>query len=64
MTPVGLTADGGITYGMTGMFAEIFDNLQVSLVNHILVIDFCSSFCIMAMGFSAMFTFQLDNTKR
>ena len=64
MTPVGLTADGGITYGMTGMFAEIFDNLQVSLVNHILVIDFCSSYGIMAMGFSAMFTFQLDNTKR
>ena len=37
MKPVGLTADGGITYGMTGMFAEIFDNLQVSLISHILV---------------------------
>ena len=46
MKPVGLTADGGITYGMTGMFAEIFDNLQVSLINHILVIDFGSSYII------------------
>ena len=43
MTPVGLTADGGITYGMTGMFAEILDNLQVSLINHTLVIGFGSS---------------------
>ena len=33
MKPVGLTADGGITYVMTGMFAEIFDNLQVSRIN-------------------------------
>ena len=42
MKSVGLMADGGITYGMTGMFAEIFDNLQVSLIKHILVIDFIS----------------------
>ena len=33
MKPVGQTADGSITYGMTGMFAEIFDNLQVSRIN-------------------------------
>ena len=43
MKPVGLTTDGRMTYGMTGMFAEIFDNLQVSLINHILVIVFGSS---------------------
>ena len=46
MKPVGLTTDSGITYGMTGMFAEIFHNLQVSLINHILVIDFGSSYII------------------
>ena len=42
MKPAGLSADGSITYGMTGMFAEIFNNLQVGLINHILVIDFGS----------------------
>ena len=33
MKPVGRTADGSITYEMAGMFAEIFDNLQVSRIN-------------------------------
>ena len=36
MTPTGLSADGSIKYEMTGMFAEIFNNLQVSFINHIL----------------------------
>ena len=43
MTPTGLSVDGSIKYEMTGMFAEILDNLQVSLINHSLVIDFGSS---------------------
>ena len=43
MTPTGLSADGSIKYGMTGMFAELLDNLQVSLINHTLAIDFGSS---------------------
>ena len=43
MTPSGLGTDGSIKYEMTGMFAEILDNLQVSLINHTLVIDFVSS---------------------
>jgi hypothetical protein len=30
MIPVGFTADGRMTYKMTGFFAEVFDNLQVS----------------------------------
>ena len=43
MTPTGLSADGSMKYEMTGMFAEILDNLQVSLINHTLVIGFGSS---------------------
>ena len=30
MIPVGFSADGSMTYRMTGFFAEVFDNLQVS----------------------------------
>ena len=30
MIPAGFTADGRITYKMTGFFAEVFDNLQVN----------------------------------
>ena len=30
MIPVGFTADGSMKYTMTGFFAEVFDNLQVS----------------------------------
>ena len=30
MIPAGFTADGRMTYKMTGFFAEVFDNLQVS----------------------------------
>ena len=30
MIPAGLGADGIMTYRMTGLFAEVFDNLQVS----------------------------------
>ena len=29
MIPLGPNADGAMTYKMTGMFAEVFDNLQV-----------------------------------
>ena len=30
MNPTGFTADGSMKYKMTGYFAEVFDNLQVS----------------------------------
>ena len=30
MIPAGFTADGSITYTMTGLMPEVFDNLQVS----------------------------------
>ena len=30
MIPAGFSADGSMTYRMTGLFAEVFDNLQVS----------------------------------
>ena len=30
MIPVGTTADGILKYRMTGFFADVFDNLQVS----------------------------------
>ena len=30
MNPTGFTADGIMKYTMTGLFAEVFDNLQVS----------------------------------
>ena len=30
MIPVGFTDDGSMTFRMTGFFAEVFDNLQVS----------------------------------
>jgi hypothetical protein len=30
MIPAGLDTDGKMTYRMTGFFAEVFDNLQVS----------------------------------
>ena len=30
MNPAGFTADGIMKYTMTGLFAEVFDNLQVS----------------------------------
>ena len=30
MIPVGFTADGSMKYTITGFFAEVFDNLQVS----------------------------------
>ena len=36
MTPTGLSADGSIKYGMTGMFAEILDNLQVKVFSNII----------------------------
>ena len=29
MIPVGFTDNGNMTFGMTGFFAEVFDNLQV-----------------------------------
>ena len=29
MIPSGYTADGNLTFKMTGFFAEVFDNLQV-----------------------------------
>ena len=29
MIPSGYTADGNLTFKMTGLFAEVFDNLQV-----------------------------------
>ena len=30
MIPVGFATDGNMTFRMTGFFAEVFDNLQVS----------------------------------
>ena len=30
MIPVGYTVDGSMKYTITGFFAEVFDNLQVS----------------------------------
>ena len=33
MNPTGFTADGSMKYKMTGYFAEVFDNLQVSYAN-------------------------------
>ena len=30
MIPSGYSADGNLTFKMTGFFAEVFDNLQVS----------------------------------
>ena len=30
MTPAGFREDGIMTYKMTGLFADVFDNLQVS----------------------------------
>ena len=30
MNPTGFTADGSMKYKITGYFAEVFDNLQVS----------------------------------
>ena len=30
MNPAGFTTDGSMTYKITGYFAEVFDNLQVS----------------------------------
>ena len=35
LNPAGFTADGSMKYKMTGYFAEVFDNLQVSFVDHI-----------------------------
>ena len=32
MIPVGFTDDGNMTFGMTGFFAEVFDNLQVAVL--------------------------------
>jgi hypothetical protein len=29
MIPAGFSADGNLTFKMTGFFAEVFDNLQV-----------------------------------
>ena len=31
MIPVGPNSDGVMTFRMTGMFAEVFDNLQVCI---------------------------------
>ena len=33
MNPTGFTADGSMKYKITGYFAEVFDNLQVSYAN-------------------------------
>ena len=33
MKPTGFTADGSMKYEITGYFAEVFDNLQVSYAN-------------------------------
>ena len=33
MNPTGFTADGSMKYEITGYFAEVFDNLQVSYAN-------------------------------
>jgi hypothetical protein len=34
MIPVGLNSDGVMTYRMTGSFAEVFDNLQVCMLQN------------------------------
>ena len=53
MVPIGPGADGVMTFKMAGMFAETFDNLQVSSIRNQSSSMFQFQFLLKTVGFIA-----------